>query len=81
MKCDWCGKEIHGNSVHDGIFITPHHFCSKKCQAEYHANKNTKSDNIYEDDDKTSILGYVWKMVKWVIIFIVVWFVYDNYIK
>ena len=83
MKCDWCGKEIHGNDVHDGILITPHHFCSKKCQAEYHANMDkTSNNNSYDEDDHSGgLLGIIWKVVKWVIIITVVWFVYDNYIK
>jgi hypothetical protein len=27
------------------------------------------------------LLGIIWKVVKWVIIFTIVWFIYDNYIK
>lgn len=81
MKCDWCGKEIHGDPVNDGILYMHRQFCSKKCRAEYHANKNTGSTNTNSDNNRPGILGFIWKMVKWVIIFFIVWFVYDNYIK
>ena len=82
MKCDWCGKEIRGNDVHDGILITPHHFCSKKCQAEYHANMDKASGNSSDEiDNSPGLLVIIWKVVKWVIIITIVWFVYDNYIK
>ncbi|MCQ2321230.1 MAG: hypothetical protein MJZ91_07865 [Bacteroidales bacterium] len=82
-KCDWCGKRIDtNNSVHDGILITPHHFCSKKCQAEYHANQESrKSDNTSYESESTGFFGLIWKVVKWVIIITIIWFVYDNYLK
>ena len=83
MKCDWCGKEIHGKDVADGFFFTPHHYCSQKCKAEAEASRAaSSSSSSYDDDDHgTSLFGFIWKVAKWVIIFFIVWFVYDNYIK
>ena len=45
-------------------------------------SRQNKSIDPYDDNNRSGgLLGTIWKVVKWVIIFIVVWFVYDNYIK
>lgn len=79
--CRWCGKPIMGWHVRD-------YYCSEKCWEEAKEAKHPKreskasSSSSYDDDDhSTSLFGFIWKVVKWVIIFFIVWFVYDNYIK
>ena len=88
--CKWCGRKfderdavysgfgsaIFGNDFGGGVY------CSEKCKAEAEEKANRKSSTSYDDEDhSTGLLGIIWKVVKWVIIFTVVWFVYDNYIK
>lgn len=89
--CKWCGRKfdendavysglggIFGNDFGGGIY------CSEKCKREAEETKQRRreSDSYPDDDDhSTGLLGIIWKVVKWVIIFTVVWFVYDNYIK
>ena len=88
--CKWCGRKfdernavysglggIFGNDFGGGVY------CSEKCKAEAEAKaKGVTSNSSYDDDDhSTGLLGIIWKVVKWVIIITIIWFVYDNYIK
>ena len=72
--CDWCGKECGSGG-----------YCSEKCRREAYEAKHPKRESkntTYDDDNhSTGLLGTIWKVVKWVIIITIVWFVYDNYIK
>lgn len=87
--CKWCGRKfnesdavysglgsIFGNDFGGGVY------CSEKCKAEAEAKRANSNKNSYDDDDhSTGLLGVIWKAIKWGIIIMVVWFVYDNYIK
>lgn len=82
--CNWCGKEIC--SPVSGCSG----YCSEKCRREAEEASRPKrepkpsdsSSSSYDDDNHgTGLLGIIWKVVKWVIIITIVWFVYDNYIK
>lgn len=89
--CKWCGRKfderdavysglggIFGNDFGGGVY------CSEKCKAEAEAkaNRETSNSTSYDDDNHSNgLLGIIWKVVKWVIIITIVWFVYDNYIK
>ena len=76
--CDWCGKECG-----------PGRYCSEKCKREAEESRRpkresrTSSSSSYEveSEHSTGLFGIIWKVVKWVIIITIVWFVYDNYIK
>ena len=87
--CKWCGRKfnesdavysglgsIFGNDFGGGVY------CSEKCKAEAEAKRADSNKNSYDNDDhSTGLLGLIWKAIKWGIIIMVVWFVYDNYIK
>lgn len=80
--CRWCGKPIYGFPVRD-------YYCSQKCWEESREVKRSKresrteSNSPYEVEHErsTGLFGIIWKVVKWVIIITIVWFVYDNYLK
>ena len=81
--CKWCGKEFSGYGGGNG-------YCGEECRLKAeeanHPKRASKASsnnsNTYDDDNhSTGLLGIIWKVVKWVIIITVVWFVYDNYIK
>lgn len=76
--CDWCGKEC---DTGDG-------YCGDKCRREAKEARHpkrtysTSGNDSYDDDNQgTGLLGIIWKAIKWGIIIMVVWFVYDNYLK
>lgn len=74
--CKWCGRHYHNPSCSENVVKG---YCSEKCKME---SRQNKSIDPYDDNNRSGgLLGIIWKVVKWVIIFIVVWFVYDNYIK
>lgn len=79
--CKWCGKEFSGYGGGNG-------YCGEECRLKAKEASRPKrepkanSSTSYDDDDHgTSLFGFIWKVAKWVIIFFIVWFVYDNYIK
>lgn len=90
--CKWCGRKFdERDAVYSGLgsAIFGNDFggcvyCSEKCKKEAQANKgSSRSNNSYEIEREHSagLFGIIWKLVKWVIIITVVWFVYDSYIK
>jgi len=75
--CKWCGRHYNSNSCSEDVVKG---YCCEKCKME---SRQSKSSNLYEVEDEhhPGLFGIIWKVIKWVIIIMIVWFVYDNYIK
>ena len=74
--CKWCGRHYKNDSCSEDVVKG---YCSEKCKMESRQSKNSISYD--EDNHSTGLFGIIWKVVKWVIIITIVWFVYDNYLK
>ena len=74
--CDWCGKECGPGQQ----------YCSEKRKREAYESRHPrkesrKIDSSSYESESTGFFGLIWKVVKWVIIITIIWFVYDNYLK
>lgn len=72
MQCDWCGKEIRGDSY--GDFLSSKRYCSRRCKAEAEAEK--ASGRSSTDIDKSDNSGcLIFTIIKWIIIILIAIFV------
>lgn len=83
--CDICGQRILGRNY--GSLFGGEDYCCLECADKAKARKNpSSSSSSYEVVKEkpgffSGLFGLIWKIVKWILIFLAVLFVYENYIK